>query len=168
MVHTAIVLPSDMLDRLKKDAEAKGVGLSAEIRFRLVVTELMHVSPKDLETNTLLHAIRRLSNYLAQDLGKRWHEHAYAMAAFKAGVAALLARYQPLGDENVRPDAQAVGDPPDALGRTHARRIAIAGHETEDDYEPTNEYDPTDDYDETELEVRKKREPAMSRKKLED
>ena len=41
----------------------------------------------------------------------------------------LLDRYQPKGDETVRPDTQLVGDPPDVVGRTHARLIGIAGHE---------------------------------------
>jgi hypothetical protein len=131
MVHTAIVLPTELLDRLKKNAKANGVGLSAEIRLRLAADDLMHMPLKDPETSNLLHAIRHLSDFLAGDVGKRWHENAYAMKAFKAGLAALLARYQPAGDENVHPDAQAVGDPPDVVGRTHARRIAIAGHEDE-------------------------------------
>ena len=84
------------------------------------------------------------------------------MAAFKAGVADLLARYRPEGDERVRPDTQVVGDPPDAVGRTHARRIGIAGHETEDDYDPTNYYDETDP------DVLNKRKSASNRKKMKD
>ena len=36
---------------------------------------------------------------LARDLGARWSEHSYALAAFKAGVAALLSRYLLDGDE---------------------------------------------------------------------
>jgi hypothetical protein len=55
------------------------------------------------------------------------------MAAFKAGVADFLARYQPEGDERVPPDAQVIGDPPDVVGRTHARLIGIAGREEEDE-----------------------------------
>jgi hypothetical protein len=133
MVHTAVVLPPDLVARLKTDAEANGQGLSAEIRARLGVTYLMQGSPNDPETSNLLHAIRHLSDFLARDLGKRWHEHPYALAAFKAGVAALLARYQPDGDENVRPDTQVIGDPPDVVGRTHARLVGIAGHLEEDE-----------------------------------
>jgi hypothetical protein len=133
MVHTAVVLPPDLIARLKTDAEAEGRGLSAEIRARLGITYLMQGSPSDPETNALLHAVRHLSDFLARDVGKRWHEHPYAMAAFKAGVADLLARYQPDGDENVRPDSQVVSDPPDVVGRTHARLIGIAGHQEEDE-----------------------------------
>jgi hypothetical protein len=162
MVHTAVVLPSDLIARLRKDAEAKGLGLSAEIRLRLAAEDLMHARPRDLETKMLLHAIRHLSDFLARDLGKRWHEHPYAMAAFKAGVADLLARYQLEGDESVGPNAQVVGDPPEVVGRTHARRIGIAGHETEDDYDPTNYYDETDP------DGLNKRKPASNRKKMKD
>ena len=133
MVHTAVVLPADLISKLKADAEAEGRGLSAEIRLRLSATYLMQLSRGDTETGKLLHAIKHLSDFLARDLGKRWHQHPYAMAAFKAGVADLLARYQPEGDERVPPDAQVIGDPPDVVGRTHARLIGIAGHEEEDE-----------------------------------
>jgi hypothetical protein len=133
MLHTAVVLPPDLIARLRTDAEAKGQGLSAEIRARLSLTYLMQGSPSDPETNNLLAAIRHLSDFLARDLGKRWHEHPYAMAAFKAGVTALLGRYQPKGDGSMRPDTQVFGDPPDVVGRTHARLIGIAGHEEEDE-----------------------------------
>ena len=40
---------------------------------------------------------------LYEDLGAEWHEHAYALAAFKAGLLALLAQYKPEGDASVRP-----------------------------------------------------------------
>jgi hypothetical protein len=156
MVHTAVVLPADLISKLRADAEAEGRGLSAEIRQRLGATyQLLRGDP---ETGNLLNAIKHLAYFLARDLGKEWHQHPYAMAAFKAGVADLLSRYQPEGDERVRPETQVVGDPPDVVGRTHARRIRIAGHETEDDYDPTD-YD-----DETELDLRSKRVP-INRKK---
>jgi hypothetical protein len=136
MVHTAVVLPTDLIEQLKTDAKADQRGLSAEIRHRLRLTYLWQGGQNDRETTNLLTAIRHLSDILARDLGKRWHEHPYAMAAFKAGVAALLSRYQPEGDETLRPDTQVVGepaDPPDVVGRTHARLIGIAGHEEEND-----------------------------------
>jgi hypothetical protein len=132
MVHTAVVLPTDLIARLKADAQARGVGMSAEIRARLGATYLMQLSRGDAETGKFLYALKHLSDFLAHDLGKRWHEHPYAMAAFKAGVAALLDRYHPEGDESLRPDTQVVGDPPDVVGRTHARRIGITDHEEED------------------------------------
>jgi hypothetical protein len=144
MVHTAVVLPPDLIEQLKADAKKSGKGMSAEIRERLRATYLMQMSHGDPDTGNLLNAIKHLSDFLARDLGKRWHQHPYAMAAFKAGVADLLARYQLEGDESVRPDTQLIADPADVVGRTHARRIGIAGHETEEDYDPTNYYDETD------------------------
>jgi hypothetical protein len=154
MVHTAVVLPPDLIAQLKADAKKTGQGMSAEIRARLRVTYLMQLSRGDLETGKLLQAIKHLSDGLARPLGKRWHQHPYVMAAFKAGVADFLARYQLEGDERVPPDAEVIGDPPDVVGRTHARLIGIAGHEPEDDYDPTNYYDETD--------------PDVVRKKMKD
>jgi hypothetical protein len=128
MVHTAVVLPPELVARLKADAEASDQGLSAEIRHRLQSTYLSQGSPHDLETNRFLAAVRKLADTLARDLGTRWYEHSYALAAFKAGVAALLSRYLLEGDENVRPDGEG-NDPPEVVGRTYARLIEIAGHE---------------------------------------
>jgi hypothetical protein len=142
MVHTSVVLPRHVLEWLRVDAEKSGQGLSTEIRQRLEAPYVFKVSlpPDDPETGKLVKAINKLAEFLARDLGKTWHEHPYALAAFKAGVAALLARYHPEGDETVRPDTQVAGepdDPPDVVGRTHARRIVIANHESEDEkYEP--------------------------------
>jgi hypothetical protein len=137
MVHTAVVLPQDLLEKLRKDAEASGHGLSAEIRAQLQLNYLMmETKTKDgPETSNLLAAIKHLANFLAHDLGKKWHEHAYALAAFKAGVASFLTRYHPEGDERVRPDTRVAGepdDPPDVVGRTHARHIGIVRHEDEE------------------------------------
>jgi hypothetical protein len=132
MVHTAVVLPPDLIAQLKADAQANEQGLSAEIRDRLRWIYSIQASPGDAETNNLVSAIRNLSDFVARDLGKRWYEDPYAMAAFRAGVADFLARHQPEGDESVRPDTQLVGDPPDVVGRTHARRIGIAGYDEDE------------------------------------
>jgi len=126
MVHTAVVLPVEMLARLKRDAEAGDRGLSTEIRQRLQLTYDLETLPRDLETAGLVECIKSLANNLAGDLGKHWCHDKYALAAFKAGITALLAQYQPEGDERVRPDTQVPGeanDPPDVIGRTHARLI---------------------------------------------
>jgi hypothetical protein len=120
MVHTAVVLPPELVARLKLDAEASGRGLSAEIRQRLQST---YLSP-GRETNRLVVAIRKLANMLARDLGVEWYEHSYVLAAFKAGVVALLSRYYLAGDDDERPDGEG-SDPPDVVGRTYARLIEI-------------------------------------------
>ena len=161
MVHTAVVLPPDLIAQLKANAEKDGHSMSEEIRLRLRLSCLVPPSRDDLETHHLLGAIRHLSDFLARGLGKRWHQHSYAMAAFKAGVMDFLARYQPEGEENKHPSAtksEGASDPADVVGRTHARMIAIVGHETEETYDPTNYYDETDP------DVRIKREPASMKK----
>jgi len=127
MVHTAVVLPPDLIDRLKTDADAKGQGLSAEIRDRLLAT--YQGSPIDRETKDLLVAVRKLADAIADHLGAKWYEHSYSLAAFKAGVAHFLSLYLLSGDERVRPDSENTGapddDPPDVVGRSFARLIEI-------------------------------------------
>ena len=134
LVHTAVALPRDMLERLKREAKAADRGLSTEIRLRLERPE------RDVETLRLLDAIARLADYVADDLGKKWYEHAYALAAFRAGVMALLAYYLPEGDEKVPPETTRYdkhGDPdlwgafeaddsPETVGRTYARLVMLA------------------------------------------
>lgn len=129
MVHTAVVLPRDVLGRLKKDAEISDRGLSTEIRQRLQLTYDLQALPRDPETNDLIDAIKSLADNLAGDLGKTWHQDRYALTAFKAGVAAFLDQYRPEGDQSRRPDTRVAGepdDPPEAIGRTHARLIWLA------------------------------------------
>jgi hypothetical protein len=133
MVHTAVLLPHDLLERLKNDASASNKGLSAEIRERLKLTYALGGVRSDPETDDLLAAIKLLADNLAHDLGKKWHHHRYVLKAFKAGVAQFLSRSDIMteGDENVRPDTKYAGgpqDPPDVVGRTHARLINIGTH----------------------------------------
>jgi hypothetical protein len=78
MAHTAVVLPTDLIARLKADAEVKGQGLSAEIRDRLAATYFNQGSSSDRETKNFLEAVRKLADLLARDLGTRWYEHSYA------------------------------------------------------------------------------------------
>jgi hypothetical protein len=147
MVHTAVVLPRGLLDDLRRDAAAHNHGVSAEIRAQLELYDLARQrrASSDVETKQLLSAIKLLSEFLARDMGAKWHQHPYALAAFKAGVEALLARYHLDGDERIRPDRQGAGkpdDPPEIVGRTHARRIQIERHHHEGQhYKPEYELD---------------------------
>jgi hypothetical protein len=78
------------------------------------------------ETRDLLEMTEGLAARLDDDLGVKWHEHAYALAAFKAGLLALLAQYKPEGDAGVRPSVGDFGepnDPPEVVGRMHAKEI---------------------------------------------
>jgi hypothetical protein len=114
MVHTAIVLPQDLLEKLKADAAAMGHGLSTEIRQQLV-------GRRDPETNNLLNAMDELAGHVARKVGMKWHQNAYAFAAYKAGVDELFARYHPEGDAKAPPNRQGPGpgnaDPPNIVGR---------------------------------------------------
>lgn len=125
MVHTAVALPRDLLDRLRADAERSERGLSTEIRQRLLLSYGHEGLPGDPETNDLIERIKALANNLAGDLGKKWHQSRYALAAFKGGLATFLAPYAPEGDEGVR-DIAGHTDNPEAVGRTHARLIMAA------------------------------------------
>lgn len=125
MVHTAVALPRDLLERLRTDAERSERGLSTEIRERLLLTYDHEGLPGDPETNDLIERIKALANNLAGDLGKKWHESRYALAAFKGGLATFLAPHAPEGDEGVR-DIAGHTDNPEAVGRTHAQLIMAA------------------------------------------
>jgi hypothetical protein len=87
MVHTAVVLPRDLLERLKTDGERSERGLSTEIRQRLVAT--YGVVPRDAETTELVEFIQMLADSLGRDVGK-WHENEMAKAAFVAGLLEFL------------------------------------------------------------------------------
>jgi hypothetical protein len=118
------MLPRDLLDRLGKDAKASGRTLSGEIRHRLEASFGNETDPK---TAILLTYIGQLADEIAKYATRKWHEHPYAQAAFKAGLDALIVPFQAGGEANKRPDAKPGehSDPPDVFGRTHAQRILV-------------------------------------------
>ena len=124
MVHTAVLLPSDLLVRLKKDA--RGHGLSAEIRKRLQTS--YHQEGHDPRTGELVACIEDLAKSLARDLGVQWYSTEFAREAFKAGVAIFLAENAPGGSSETSYDGHPDDAPPVIVGRTHARLIWIARH----------------------------------------
>jgi hypothetical protein len=125
MIHTAIMLPIDLIEQLKRDGQAAGHGLSTEIRDRLRRT-YSEQSSDDPKTSSLIDDIRSLSGEIEHNVRRKWHEHAYALALFTFGVSYFLGREKPPGDPNRRPDATSEGpdDPPDVVGRTLARQIS--------------------------------------------
>ena len=130
MVHTAVVLPRDLLERLRKDGEASGKGLSHEVRLLLNLALMLKTERDDPRTASLLRAIRSLAKTLARDFGTQWDQHPYTYAAFRAGVLDFLGRYEKVVAEN----AKAVGSdaptayqsPPELVGRAHARVIGLS------------------------------------------
>ena len=129
MVHTAVVLPRDLLERLRTDAKRSERGLSTEIRQRLANYDV-----DDPETKSLIECIKSLANNLASDLGKSWHESEYAKAALAGGIMAFL------GPLSAARDIPGHTDNPETVGRTHARLITAArrGGE-ENDARPTRQ-----------------------------
>jgi len=147
MVHTAVVLPAAMLERLKGDAKAAGWGLSSEIRRRLLLTYEEKPS-HDRETRRLAEDTQVLADYVSADVGRRWHEHSYAKKMFAGGLATFVARHPTEGDENIRPEPDVrpqrddpdqlaksieANDAPETIGRTYAR--LIMRRRSEDDFE---------------------------------
>ncbi len=133
MVHTAVVLPRDLLDQLRTAAELTGRGLSTEIRERLQDSaDLDKRLQIDVVMSDLLNSIRLLAERLSSDMGKEWHRDPDVLEAFEAGVVAFLGQYPVQADESAGPTEQLAGeldDPPDVVGRTLARRIWTEKHE---------------------------------------
>jgi len=110
-------LPRDLHDRLKKAGGARG--LTAQIRQR--VERSFTPGPFDAKTGQLLAGVSHIADALALD--GNWHEDPYLFQVLKAGVLALLSRFEPVGDPAKRhPTSSYVlfspeDDPADTAGR---------------------------------------------------
>jgi len=82
MVQTALWLPREMHDQLKKKAGERGLG--EEIRRRLRVSFEVD-EPPDKTTDILISAI----NQLAVELGP-WYANSFSFEVFKAAIIELL------------------------------------------------------------------------------
>jgi hypothetical protein len=127
MVHTAVVLPQELINYLKTTAEECGRGLSAEIRYRLQSqADLEKRLVADPVTTDLLHSIRSLADNLKEDMGEAWYRSADVLSAFTAGVTAFFAQFPLEAESAGAPERQALegqDEPPDVIGRILARRI---------------------------------------------
>jgi hypothetical protein len=121
MVHTAVVLPRILLERMRTDAERSGRGLSTEIRERLQMTYEIEGLPDDPETRDLLACVKTLAINLNRDLGQNWHKSQYGKDALHGGWMTFLGEYVPEGDEGVRKFGN-----PNTHGITRARAIIEA------------------------------------------
>jgi hypothetical protein len=123
MVHTAVVLPPDLMEQLKKDSEAAGQGVSTQIRERLRLTYFGQPS-RDPKTANLLDAVRILSEQVERKYRTKWHESTDAHYAFKSGVKDLLDRHAvPANDPPHDTSPAGPVDPPDVVGRILASLI---------------------------------------------
>jgi hypothetical protein len=126
MVHTAVVLPMVLLERLKRDAAASGQTVSAAIRQRLQTS--FDREGADPQTSDLVERVKDLADSLARDLGWPWHRHEFGQRAMEAGIIKFLGEYHAEGDR--LPDTPFSGYPddasPDVVGQTHARLIMAA------------------------------------------
>lgn len=117
MIQTALWLPREMHERLKKEGGERGLG--DEIRRRLQFS--FDAEPPDKTTDELLDAI----NQIVIALDEPWYTNRFVFDVFKAAIIELLSKYQPNGQ--AEPEAIAklqttFGDEkPETIGRILAR-----------------------------------------------
>src|SRR5215510_6517850 len=118
MVQTALWLPREMHDQLKKKTGERGLG--EEIRRRLRVSFEVD-EPPDKTTDILISAI----NQLAVELEGPWYANSFSFEVFKAAIIELLSQCQ--STEQAGPEAVAKleatfpNENPETLGRIFAR-----------------------------------------------
>lgn len=86
MIQTALWLPHDMHEQLKKDGGERGLG--DEIRRRLQVSFGVEQQPRDKPTDLLLDLIKRIALNLSRD--EEWWANRFALGVFKTAINELL------------------------------------------------------------------------------
>lgn len=123
MVHTAVVLPPDMIERLKQSER----GLSEEIRRRLErsLAEDAALAAIDPETQDLIEAVAWMADQLQRDTSVPWHYHQRAHEALSTAFQTYFASLKPPlseGPPGVTDLFLAyLADDPQTLGRAIAR-----------------------------------------------
>ena len=127
MAHTGVVLPQDLLQRLKADGVSSGRGLSGEIRRRLQASYDQEAG--DPATRHLIECTEQLANSITRDLLSPWHRTSFGRAAIKAGLSLLIAEYDIEGEKPADLPWTGYPDdaPPEVVGQTHAR-LALRAH----------------------------------------
>jgi hypothetical protein len=90
MIQSAVRLPRNLHERLKKAGGERGMG--EEIRRRLEASFAAE-APSDPKTRELLDKIERLA--LNTPLDEPWHADREVFEVFKAAINATLSSYQP-------------------------------------------------------------------------
>jgi Arc-like DNA binding domain len=92
-IHTAVVLPREMLDQLRESGRERGRGVSEEIRNRLGGSLLD--DKLDQTTRLFTGEILELAGWVRRHVGTEWYADVYAHEVFSHAVAARLARHKP-------------------------------------------------------------------------
>src|SRR5260370_379573 len=119
MLRTSLVLPREVLDRLR----ASERGVSEEIRDRLVGSLLDDERPA--ETRMLVAEIVQLAEEVRRDFGTEWHTDLNAYKALVAAIVDQLATKEPKEVSGAVPALFGRGDhndPPEVIGRALARK----------------------------------------------
>jgi hypothetical protein len=122
MIQTALWLPREMHEQLKKEGGERGLGDA--IRLRLQGSFHAQQLPRDDTTQTLLEAIREIARQLA--VVEPWHANRFAFDVFKAAIGQLLAIYQPSSEAlgNAAKFQTVYGDEkPETIGRILAHVV---------------------------------------------
>jgi hypothetical protein len=126
MIQTALWLPRDMHEQLKKDGGERGLG--DEIRRRLQISFDEEQVSTEKTTRGLLDGINRIAQILS--LAQPWHANRDAFDAFKAAINELLSDHQPSTEAqpeslaNLKPlYGRGPDERPETIGRILARVV---------------------------------------------
>jgi len=126
MQHTGLVLPSDLLERLKNDARRSGQGLATEIRQRLQQSyDQEEERTRHPQMASLIEDIKEFVDSLKRDIGLEWYQTKFNRDALIAGIGVALGEYD--SEDERAPDTPFQGYPDDApsdvVGQTHMRLV---------------------------------------------
>jgi hypothetical protein len=115
MVHTAVVLPPDMIEQLKQSDR----GLSEEIRSRLART--LFEDTFDQRTRELAIALMELARSVQDHTGQAWHSGPQAQETLEIALQTYLAAIKPTAESKA-----VFQDDAPTLGRAIARNFLQA------------------------------------------
>jgi hypothetical protein len=131
MIQTALWLPRDMHEKLKKGGGERGLGEE----IRRLIHEAMEASDAarapDENTRDLLGLIKEIADL---SLEEPWYADRFAFDVFRAAINTLLSNYQPSGEAKPETRAKFQGtwgeENPETIGRMIAR-VAMHAHARE-------------------------------------
>jgi hypothetical protein len=107
MVQSAIRLPRNLHQRLKKAGGERGMG--EEIRRRLEASFIAENAFADPKSREFVDAISSFANETMRDYGD-WSKDRFAFEVVKACVNMLLMHLQPKGEAVAKPNPDGAGD----------------------------------------------------------